>query len=130
MRAKKIKMTKKFNVLELPIYREHFKMFLEIIEKLEVFIIENSRHKLLLVESYKIAIKIFPSLNAGYNNYNIRDKVLIYNKVRVLLSELQSQLNMLFELKIFEKDYFEEIEISIRYVGALIKKIETLPNEK
>ncbi len=123
-------MTKKFNVLELPIYREHFKMFLEIIEKLEVFIIENSRHKLLLVESYKIAIKIFPSLNAGYNNYNIRDKVLIYNKVRVLLSELQSQLNMLFELKIFEKDYFEEIEISIRYVGALIKKIETLPNEK
>ena len=123
-------MTKKFNVLELPIYKEHFKMFLEIMEKLEILISENSKHKLLIIETYKNAIQIFPNLNSGYNNYNIKDKVLMYNKVRIILSHLQSQLNMLFEFKIFEKDYFEEIESSIRYVGALIKKIETLPNEK
>ncbi len=65
-----------------------------------------------------------------YNYYGTKEKLNIYNKVRILLSQMQSQLHLLFELKIIEKDYFEDFESCIRYLGGLIKKIEGLPNEK
>ncbi len=121
-------MSKKLSVLELPIYREHFEIFLEIIEKLDVLIREKSKHNLLLINTYQITIQIFPNLTAGYNYWGTKEKLLLYNKVRILLSQMQSQLYLLFQLGIFEKDYFEELESSIRYIGGLIKKIEGLPN--
>lgn len=123
-------MSRKLSVLELPIYREHFGIFLEIIEKLDTMMKEKSNHGLLITETYQTSIQIFPNLTAGYNYWGTKGKLQLYNKVRILLSQMQSQLHLLYELKIFEKDYFEEIEGSIRYIGGLIKKIEGLPNEK
>jgi hypothetical protein len=122
-------MTKKFSVLELPIYRDYFQIYLEIIEILETKK-DTSKHRILIIETYKTIIQIFPNLNAGYNYWGTKGKIKIYNKVRILLSYLQSQLHFLYELKVLEIDYFEEMEGSIRYVGGLIKKMESLPNEK
>lgn len=121
-------MSKKLSVLELPIYREYFNVFLEIFEKLDELIKSDSKHYLLIKNTYSTLIMIFPNLTAGYNYWGIKGKLQIYNKVRISLSQLQSQLHLLHELKIFEKDYFDEIESSIRYIGGLIKKIEGLPN--
>lgn len=121
-------MSKKLSVLELPIYKEHFQVFLEILEKLDNLIKTDSNHSLLLKETYQTTIQIFPNLTAGYNYWGTKGKLQIYNKVRILLSQMQSQLHLLNELKVFEKDYFEELESSIRYIGGLIKKIEGLPN--
>lgn len=123
-------MSRKLSVLELPIYREHFGIFLEMIEKLDNLLKEKTKHNLLVSETYQTSIQIFPNLTASYNYWGTKGKIQLYNKVRMLLSQMQSQLHLLFELKTFEKDYFEEIESSIRYIGGLIKKIEGLPNEK
>ncbi len=62
-------MTKKFNVLELSIYREYFAMFLEIIAKLEDLLSKDTKHELLIRETYKTAISVFPNLNAGYQQF-------------------------------------------------------------
>ncbi|MFW6286003.1 MAG: hypothetical protein ACOC16_02675 [Nanoarchaeota archaeon] len=123
-------MTKKLTVLELPIYRDYFPTFLEILNKLEEKLKTDSTHKLLIKKTYETVIEIFPNLNSGFNYWGTKGKLQIYNKVRMLLSKMQSQLHLLFELQVFEKDYFEELESSIRYLGGLIKKIEGLPNEK
>jgi len=127
---KKYKMTKKFNVLELPIYRDYFEIFLEISIELDKLIKNNSSHMILVKQTYSTLIQIFPNLNAGYNYWEKHEKIKIYNKVRILLSQFQSQLHFLYELKIIKKDYFEEIENSIKYLGGLIKKIEIVPNEQ
>ena len=121
-------MSRKLSVLELPLYRDYFPIFLEILEKLNLEIKNKNGHILLLKETYETTIQIFPNLNAGFNYWGVKGKVQLYNKVRILLSQLQSQLNLLFELKIFQKDYFLEIEDSIKYIGGLIKKVEGLPN--
>jgi hypothetical protein len=122
-------MSKKLTVMELPLYRDYFEVYKEIMEKLEYLIQKNSKHSLLLKETYKTTIQIFPYLTAGYNYFGVKGKVKLYNKVRMLLSQLQSQIHILFELKLFEKEYFEELENSIKYIGGLIKKVEGLPNE-
>ncbi len=124
-------MTKKMNVLELPIYKEHFNVFIEILNLLETYLNkEKIRHEILIRKTYEIATEIFPTLNAGYNYWGAKEKLLLYNKVRILLSELQSRIHLLYELKVIEKDYFEELENSLRYIGGLIRKIESNPQDK
>ena len=51
-------MSKKLSVLELPIYREYFPVFLEILEKLNLEIKNKNGHILLLKETYQITIQI------------------------------------------------------------------------
>jgi hypothetical protein len=114
-------------VLELPIYRDYFNIYLEIIKLLSNS--SNSYHKLLIEESYKTAIQIFPFINSGYNYWGTKGKRHLYNKSRILMSSLQSQLFILKKLEIINNDYFEEIENSIKYMNGLIRKIEMIPNE-
>lgn len=121
-------MSKKFSVLELPLYRDYFHIFIEILEKLDEKLQKETKHKILIKNTYDNVIEIFTNLNAGYNHWGTKGKLQLYNKVRILLSKIQTEIYFLAELKLFEKDYFIELENSIKYVGGLIKKIETMPN--
>ena len=49
---KAIKMSRKFSVLKLPIYRDYFQIYLEIIEKLEVKK-DTSKHRILILKNKK-----------------------------------------------------------------------------
>ncbi len=91
---------------------------------------KESKHEILIRKTYENAIEVFPTLNAGYNYWGAKGKLQLYNRVRILLSELQSRTHFLFCLKIIEKDYFEELENSLRYIGGLIRKIESNPQDK
>ena len=53
-------MSKKLNVLELPIYKEYFEIFKEILGVLESLLSSNSQHTILLTQTYKTTIQIFP----------------------------------------------------------------------
>ena len=59
-------MSKKLSVLELPIYKEYFEIFKEILEVLESLLSSNSQHIILLTQTYKTTIQIFPQLNVIY----------------------------------------------------------------
>ncbi len=122
-------MSKKLSVLELPIYKEHFKVFLEALDILDEKMSSEKKHGILLKETYETIIQIFPNLTADYNYWDLKGKLKIYNKVRILLSYIQCQLHILYELEVLEKEYYNETEDSIRYVSGLIKKLESLPNE-
>lgn len=115
------------NVYDLPIYREYYDTFLEIFKELEVLKQNNCSHKMLINNAYIHAINIFPYLNAGYNYWSLKDKLKIYNKVRVLLSELLVELSILDNLKIIKQNYDEIINSSIKYMNSLIRKLE-MPN--
>ena len=82
-------LTFKMDVFDLPIYREYFETFLKIFKELEDLKQSNSSHKKLIDNAYSHAIEIFPNLNAGYNYWSMKGKLQIYNKVRILLSQLQ-----------------------------------------
>lgn len=114
----------KMDVFDLPIYREHFETFLKIFKELEDLKQSNLSHKKLIDNAYSHAIEIFPNLNAGYNYWSMKGKLQIYNKVRILLSQLQIELSILQDLSIVKTDYSETINSSIKYMNGLIRKLE------
>jgi len=80
-------MGKYISVEELPIYKEHFDDFIEILKTLEDLKSLNN-HKELINSAYINTYKILPLLNAGYNYWGLKGKLKIYNEVRILLSKL------------------------------------------
>lgn len=114
----------KMNAIDLPIYREYFGEFLKIFKELEDLKQSNSSHKKLIDNAYSHAIDIFPNLNAGYNYWSMKGKLQIYNKVRILLSQLQMELSIMQDLDITKSNYSDTIENSIKYLNGLIRKLE------
>lgn len=112
------------NAFDLPIYREYFPVFLKIIQELDNLKLNNTTHKLLIENAYSHAIEIFPFLNAGYNYWSMKGKLQIYNKVRILLSQLQIELSFLKNLNIINEDYSNTLDNSIKYMNGLIRKLE------
>lgn len=119
----------KMNAFDLPIYREYFPVFLKIIKELDGLKQNHLSHKLLIENAYSHAIEIFPNLNAGYNYWSMKGKLQIYNKVRILLSQLQIELSILKDLNIIKEDYSNTIDDSIKYMNGLIRKLEQPDNQ-
>jgi len=117
------------NAFDLPIYREYFPVFLKIIKELDELKLSNTTHKRLIDNAYSHAIEIFPNLNAGYNYWSMKGKLQIYNKVRILLSQLQIELSILKDLNIIKEDYSNTINDSIKYMNGLIRKLEQPDNQ-
>lgn len=116
---------KKLSMFDLPIYRDYAKDFFEIISELDSLLKrEVISHKKLVENAYSHSIEIFPLLNAGYNHWEIKGKLKIYNKVRFLLSELLAELSLLEEFELIKKSYLEFIDDTIKYMNSLIKKFE------
>ena len=72
-------MSAKLSVLELPIYREHFSTYMEILEKLNELLKKGSNHTLLIKQAYTTTMQIYPYLTAGYNYWSTKEKLQIYN---------------------------------------------------
>ncbi len=117
------------NAFDLPIYREYFPVFLKIIKELDELKLSNTTHKRLVDNAYSHAVEIFPNLNAGYNYWSMKGKLQIYNKVRILLSQLQIELSILKDLNIIKEDNSDTIEASIKYMNGLIRKLEQPDNQ-
>lgn len=112
------------DVYDLPIYREYYENFLEIFKELDQLKQKSQTHKKLIENAYEHAIEIFPNLNAGYNYWGLKGKLQIYNKVRIILSQLQVELSTLKDLNLIKDEYSQIIISSIRYISGLIKKLE------
>lgn len=112
------------NVYDLPIYREYYEDFLKIFKELEQLKSNSKEHKKLIELTYLHAIEVFPNLNAGYNYWSMKGKLQIYNKVRILLSQLQVELSILQDLGVIKFDYSKPLENSIKYMNGLIRKLE------
>ena len=90
----------KRGIENLPIYRDNFDFYMEIISILNKLNLNEKEHRLLILEAYKTAIQIFPILNAGYNYWDRNEKIKYYNKVRFLLSKLICELKYIVEFKL------------------------------
>ncbi len=117
------------NAFDLPIYREYFPNFLKIIQELDALRVNSTGHKVLIEKAYSHVIEIFPDLNAGYSYWSLKGKLQIYNKVRILLSQLQIELSTLKDLNILKENYSNTLEDSIKYMNGLIRKLEQPDNK-
>ena len=60
------------NVYDLPIFKEHFQTYLQLLDELETLLKSNTKHLILIQETYSTMIQIFPQLTAGYNYWGTK----------------------------------------------------------
>ena len=86
------------NVYDLPIFKEHFQTYLQLLDELaELLHKQENKHKILIEKAYSHIVELFSQLNAGYNYWGTKGKLQLYNKVRICISQLQVEIFSLFE---------------------------------
>lgn len=71
----------KMSVYEMPIYKEHYTTFLELIKELDYLKVQSTQHRTIIDNTYEHLIKVFPLLNAGYNFWSMKGKLEICIKI-------------------------------------------------